>query len=110
MHQGSSTLMKLLLERADVETLAELMDDVMWDQWVRTGGMAPASRLGEAAITLSAVQYLLVPGWAKTSTATRTAWTACWPHPLHRHQTAARCEALRPHLPAAGAGGRGPRS
>ncbi|MEV5010906.1 hypothetical protein [Streptomyces sp. NPDC055692] len=63
--KASSTLMKLLLERADVETLAELMDDVMWDQWVRTGGMAPASRLGEAAITLSTVQYLLVPGWAE---------------------------------------------
>ncbi|MEU0195942.1 hypothetical protein ABZ250_40020 [Streptomyces afghaniensis] len=63
--KASSTLMKLLLERADVETLAELMSDVMWDQWVRTGGIAPASRLGEAAITLSTVQYLLVPDWAE---------------------------------------------
>ena len=63
--KASSTLMKLLLERADVEMLAVLMDDVMWDQWVRTGGIAPASRLGEAAITLSTVQYLLVPGWAE---------------------------------------------
>ncbi|MGW0990703.1 hypothetical protein ACWD46_31775 [Streptomyces sp. NPDC002486] len=63
--KASSTLIKLLLERADVETLAELMSDVMWDQWVRTGGIAPASRLGEAAITLSTVQYLLVPDWAE---------------------------------------------
>ena len=63
--KASSTLMKLLLERADAEMLAELMDDVMWDQWVRAGGIAPASRLGEAAITMSTVQYLLVPGWAK---------------------------------------------
>ncbi|MFF1932007.1 hypothetical protein [Streptomyces sp. NPDC058228] len=63
--KASSTLMKLLLERADVETLAVLMSDVMWDQWVRAGGVAPASRLGEAAITLSTVQYLLVPGWSE---------------------------------------------
>ncbi|MEV7077812.1 hypothetical protein AB0N88_04530 [Streptomyces sp. NPDC093516] len=41
------------------------MDDVMWDQWVRVGGITPAGRLGEAAITLSTVQYLLVPGWAE---------------------------------------------
>ncbi|WP_206283108.1 hypothetical protein [Streptomyces chilikensis] len=41
-----------------------LMNDAMWDQWVRAGGIAPANRLGEAAITLSTVQYLLVPGWA----------------------------------------------
>ncbi|MEV5485661.1 MULTISPECIES: hypothetical protein [Streptomyces] len=63
--KASSTLMKLLLERADAEMLAELMSDVMWDQWVRVGGIAPASRLGEAAITLSTVQYLLVPAWAE---------------------------------------------
>ncbi|MFD5659410.1 hypothetical protein [Streptomyces hirsutus] len=63
--KASSTLMKLLLERADAEMLTELMNDVMWDQWVRAGGIAPASRLGEAAITLSTVQYLLVPGWAE---------------------------------------------
>ncbi|MGV9903373.1 hypothetical protein ACWDU8_12980 [Streptomyces sp. NPDC003388] len=63
--KASSMLMKLLLERAGAGMLAELMDDVMWDQWVRVGGIAPASRLGEAAITLSAVQYLLVPGWAE---------------------------------------------
>ncbi|MEV5273404.1 hypothetical protein [Streptomyces werraensis] len=57
--------MKLLLERADAGMVTVLMDDVMWDQWVRVGGIAPASRLGEAAIVLSAVQYLLVPGWAE---------------------------------------------
>ncbi|MGW5285302.1 hypothetical protein ACWERI_38725 [Streptomyces collinus] len=63
--KASSTLLKLLLERAGAGMLAELMADVMWDQWVRAGGIAPASRLGEAAITLSTVQYLLVPGWAE---------------------------------------------
>ncbi|MER7057877.1 hypothetical protein [Streptomyces sp. NPDC000351] len=63
--KASATLMKLLQERADVEMLTVLMDDVMWDQWARAGGIAPASRLGEAAITLSTVQYLLVPGWAE---------------------------------------------
>ncbi|MFF3336434.1 hypothetical protein ACFYWX_44260 [Streptomyces sp. NPDC002888] len=63
--KASSTLMKLLLERADAEMLTVLMNDDMWDQWVRAGGIAPASRLGEAAITLSTVQYLLVPGWAE---------------------------------------------
>lgn len=63
--KASSTLMKLFLERADTEMLTVLMNDVMWDQWVRAGGIAPASRLGEAAITLSTVQYLLVPGWSE---------------------------------------------
>nr|BFD88347.1 hypothetical protein StreXyl84_77480 [Streptomyces sp. Xyl84] len=63
--KASSTLMKLLLERADAEILTVLMDDVMWDQWVRVGGFAPTSRLGEAAIALSTMQYLLVPDWAE---------------------------------------------
>ncbi|MFH9826683.1 hypothetical protein [Streptomyces bobili] len=63
--KASSTLMKLLLERADAEMLTVLMNDPMWDQWVRAGGIAPASRLGEAAITMSTVQYLLVPDWAE---------------------------------------------
>ncbi|MFE9912930.1 hypothetical protein [Streptomyces clavifer] len=63
--KASSTLVKLLMERADAKMLAELMSDVMWDQWVRAGGIAPVSRLGEAAITLSTVQYLLIPGWAE---------------------------------------------
>ncbi|MGW4149282.1 hypothetical protein [Streptomyces albogriseolus] len=62
--KASSTLTKLLLERADPKMLTVLMNDVMWDQWVRVGGIAPAGRLGEAAITLSTLQYLLVPGWA----------------------------------------------
>ncbi|MDT0567076.1 hypothetical protein RM704_06245 [Streptomyces sp. DSM 3412] len=57
--------MKLLMERADAEMPAELMTDPMWEQWVRAGGIAPASRLGEAAITMSSVQYLLVPDWAE---------------------------------------------
>ncbi|SDP61492.1 hypothetical protein SAMN04487981_1291 [Streptomyces sp. cf386] len=63
--KASSTLMKLLLERADTEMLTVLMNDVMWDQWVRAGGIAPVSRLGEAAITLSTVRYLFAPGWAE---------------------------------------------
>ncbi|CAL9327463.1 hypothetical protein SUDANB106_00001 [Streptomyces sp. enrichment culture] len=63
--KASSTLMKLLLERANAKTMTVLMNDVMWDQWVRVGGLAPVSRLGEAAITLSTVQYLLVPDWSQ---------------------------------------------
>ncbi|MEU2027133.1 hypothetical protein ABZ565_34155 [Streptomyces sp. NPDC016469] len=63
--KASSTLLKLLLEHTDAGILTELMDDVMWDHWARTGGVAPTGRLGEAAITLSTVQYLLVPGWAQ---------------------------------------------
>ncbi|MGX1546847.1 hypothetical protein [Streptomyces adustus] len=46
------------------EILAVLMDDVMGDQWVRAEGLAPLGRLGEAAIALSTIQYLVVPGWA----------------------------------------------
>ncbi|MEU9272668.1 hypothetical protein AB0E04_45875 [Streptomyces sp. NPDC048251] len=46
------------------------MDDVMWHQWVRADGLAPAGRLGEAASTLSTVQYLLVPGWAEDAAPT----------------------------------------
>ncbi|MFD4175244.1 hypothetical protein [Streptomyces anulatus] len=63
--KASSTLAKLLMERADAGMVTVLMDDVMWDHWVRAGGIAPAGRLGEAAITLSTVQHLLVPGWAE---------------------------------------------
>ncbi|MCW8103003.1 hypothetical protein [Streptomyces tauricus] len=65
--KGTGVLLKLLMERAadEPEILVQLMDDVMWDEWVRVGGVAPVGRLGEAAITLSTVQYLLVPGWAE---------------------------------------------
>jgi hypothetical protein len=64
--KGTGALMKLLMERAsdEPEILVTLMDDPMWDQWVRVGGIAPIGRLGEAAIALSTVQYLVVPGWA----------------------------------------------
>ncbi|WP_328373649.1 hypothetical protein OG800_50685 (plasmid) [Streptomyces sp. NBC_00445] len=64
--KGSGALMKVLMERAgdEPEILLRLMDDPMWDQWVRVGGIAPIGRLGEAAIALSTVQYLVVPGWA----------------------------------------------
>ncbi|MDT0453788.1 hypothetical protein [Streptomyces hesseae] len=59
--------MKLLLERAgdEPEILVKLMEDAMWDQWARTGGIAPMGRLGEAAVALSTVQYLGIPGWAE---------------------------------------------
>ncbi|MET8813553.1 hypothetical protein ABZW47_16260 [Streptomyces sp. NPDC004549] len=80
--KASGTPAKLLLERADEtpEILGTLMDDVMWDQRVRVGDVAPTGRLGEAAIALSTVQYLVVPGWAAASTVTRASWTPCW-HP-----------------------------
>ncbi|MFD5489478.1 hypothetical protein ACFWIV_28890 [Streptomyces virginiae] len=41
-----------------------LMNDVMWDQWVRVGGLAPGGAGGEAAIAINTVQYLVLPGWA----------------------------------------------
>lgn len=41
------------------------MSDVMWDEWVRVGGVAPDGVAGEAAIAMSTVQYLIVPGWAE---------------------------------------------
>ncbi len=42
-----------------------LVRDVMWDQWARIGGIAPVGRLGEAAIAMSTVQCLVIPGWAE---------------------------------------------
>ncbi|MFD3663127.1 hypothetical protein ACFWVF_21440 [Streptomyces sp. NPDC058659] len=47
------------------EIVPQLMSNVMWDQWVRVGGLAPTGAAGEAAVAISAVQYLLVPGWAE---------------------------------------------
>jgi hypothetical protein len=46
------------------ELVHHLMSDVMWDQWVRVGGLAPNGASGEAAVAISTVQYLVVPGWA----------------------------------------------
>jgi hypothetical protein len=70
--KASSTLLKLLLESADAEMLAVLMGDVMWDQWVRAGGIAPVSRLGEGAITLSAISRFCDSGVRDS-----VAW-GCW--------------------------------
>ncbi|WP_455355913.1 hypothetical protein [Streptomyces sp. SYSU K217416] len=47
------------------EIVPQLMNDVMWDQWVRVGGLAPNGAAGEAAVAISTVQYLVVPGWAE---------------------------------------------
>ncbi|MEU3957431.1 hypothetical protein AB0F45_34920, partial [Streptomyces achromogenes] len=47
--------------------------------WVRAGGIAPDGQLGEAAITLSTVQYLLVPG--STRAPGGTGWTPRWSGP-----------------------------
>ncbi|WP_228454546.1 hypothetical protein [Streptomyces alkaliphilus] len=44
--KASSTPGKLLMEHADAQVVAELMNDVMWDQWVRAGGIAPDGRPG----------------------------------------------------------------
>ncbi|WP_156725789.1 hypothetical protein [Streptomyces apocyni] len=46
------------------ELVHHLMSDVMWDQWVRVGGLAPNGAAGEVAIAISTVQYLVIPGWA----------------------------------------------
>ncbi|WP_181383922.1 hypothetical protein [Streptomyces sp. NWU339] len=45
--KAASTLMKLLLERADAGMLAALMDDVMWDQWVCVGASPPPTGWGK---------------------------------------------------------------
>ncbi|MEV5009200.1 hypothetical protein AB0K74_43770 [Streptomyces sp. NPDC056159] len=57
----------LLLQRAphEPEILRTLMADEMWDRWVRVGGFAPVLGMGgEAAIAITVVQYLVIPGWA----------------------------------------------
>lgn len=65
--KGSSALAKVMMQRSpdDPEVLSTLRRDVMWDQWARVGGLAPVGRLGEAAIAMSTVQYLVIPGWAE---------------------------------------------
>lgn len=47
------------------ELVHHLMADVMWDQWVRVGGLTPNGAAGEVAVAISTVQYLAVPGWAE---------------------------------------------
>ncbi|MFE7076484.1 hypothetical protein ACFU96_40995 [Streptomyces sp. NPDC057620] len=66
--KGNGVLGILLLQRApnEPEILRPLMADEMWDQWVRVGGFAPVLGIGgEAALAISVVQYLLIPGWAE---------------------------------------------
>ncbi|MEV6956566.1 hypothetical protein [Streptomyces sp. NPDC051183] len=52
-------------EEVAARYIPQLMGDIMWDQWVRVGGLAPAGAAGEAAIAISTVQYLLSPHWAQ---------------------------------------------
>ncbi|MFG2440727.1 hypothetical protein [Streptomyces sp. NPDC048508] len=65
--KGSSALAKVIMQCSldDPEVLSTLRRHVMWDQWARVGGLAPVGRLGEAAIAMSTVQYLVIPGWAE---------------------------------------------
>ncbi|MCZ4124993.1 hypothetical protein [Streptomyces sp. H39-S7] len=66
--RGNGALGILLMQRApdEPEILRRLMADVMWDQWVRIGGFAPIlGMVGEAAIAMSVVQFLVIPGWAE---------------------------------------------
>ncbi|MGW8955613.1 hypothetical protein [Streptomyces sp. NPDC055709] len=64
--KASGTLW-MLWQRAvnEPDVLSQLMSDVTWDQWARAGGLAPQGVVGEAAIAISTVQYLLTPDWAK---------------------------------------------
>jgi hypothetical protein len=64
--KASRTLSMLWLRAVhEPEILRKLMDDIMWDQWVPVGGLAPEGVAGEAAVTISTVQYLVNPGWAE---------------------------------------------
>ncbi|MEU6988206.1 hypothetical protein ABZ946_33070 [Streptomyces sp. NPDC046324] len=63
--RASGTLAVLWTRAVEnLELVHHLMADVMWDQWVRVGGLAPNGAAGEAAVAISTVQYLAVPGWA----------------------------------------------
>ncbi|MEU0001794.1 hypothetical protein ABZ069_33280 [Streptomyces microflavus] len=61
--KGSAILLELA-QRAP-GCIPHLMNDVMWDQWVRVGGLAPEGKAGEAGIAMATVTHLLVPGWAE---------------------------------------------
>ncbi|MDW8478317.1 hypothetical protein R3L02_41960 [Streptomyces scabiei] len=66
--KGSGILGILLIQRVphEPEILRTLMADEMWEQWVRVGGFVPVLGMGgEAAIAVSVVQHLLIPGWAE---------------------------------------------
>ncbi|WP_185094810.1 hypothetical protein [Streptomyces sp. PanSC19] len=63
--KASGTLGMLLSKAVgNPEIIRQLMNHVMWDQWARVGGIVPDGTAGEAAIALSTVQYLLIPGWS----------------------------------------------
>ncbi|WP_369149159.1 hypothetical protein [Streptomyces sp. R44] len=62
----ASGALGMLMNKAveNPEIVRQPMNHVMWDQWARVGGIAPDGAAGEAAIALSTVQYLLIPGWS----------------------------------------------
>ncbi|MEU7115058.1 hypothetical protein [Streptomyces sp. NPDC046182] len=63
--RASGTLAVLWTRAVEnLELVHHLMADVMWDQWVRVGGLAPNGAAGEAAVAISTVQYLAASGWA----------------------------------------------
>lgn len=65
LHEASGTLSALWTRAMqNPELVHHLMSDVMWDQWVRVGGLAPNEAAGEATVDISTVQYLVDPGWA----------------------------------------------
>ncbi|MGW2052005.1 hypothetical protein ACWCPF_43855 [Streptomyces sp. NPDC001858] len=62
--KGSGTLILLMQRVPDKpEILRTLMANEMWDEWGRAGGFVPAFGAGgEAAIAISVVRYLALPG------------------------------------------------
>ncbi|MFJ4781250.1 hypothetical protein [Streptomyces sp. NPDC088762] len=62
----ASGALAVLMQRAadEPEILAQLMNDVMWDQWARVGGIAPDGAAGAAAVAITTFQYLAMPDWA----------------------------------------------
>jgi threonine synthase len=65
--KASSVLAAVMMQRSpdDPEVLETLVGDVMWEQWGRVHGIAPVNGVGEAAIAMSTVQHLVIPGWAE---------------------------------------------
>jgi hypothetical protein len=64
--RASGVLSKLWMRVGHTpEILRRLMTDVMWDQWVRVGGLAPSGVAGEAAVAICTVRYLMDTDWAQ---------------------------------------------
>ncbi|MFJ9250502.1 hypothetical protein [Streptomyces sp. NPDC101776] len=63
----ASAALTVLLPRmvTDPEILRALMADEMWDQWVRVGFAPVLGVSGEAAVSMSVIQHLLMPEWAE---------------------------------------------